>query len=222
MDKVEIISWARVLQGISKAQLSKMSKLKTGTISKLDTRGQVLSEQNMDTVLNVLQVEAAGEDFRFKKGAFVKVLVKDGGVNVVGKILGRVGDALDKILGKLIGLPDYHLLYQLLDKYKDLQIKVFFVFADDKSLLDQLFQKEILPEVPANFMVLSIGNKDLLVFVRRKNAYLTYIDKLEKKLRQYTDKIDFVVDRDIKFKNASKSMIESFLLKHDKKNAHNE
>jgi hypothetical protein len=65
------------------------------------------------------------------------VLIKDGGVNIVSNILGKViGETIDRIVGKTFGLPDYHLLYQLLDRYKHKQIKVFFVFAEDKSLLD--------------------------------------------------------------------------------------
>jgi|GEM_PF-4262491 hypothetical protein len=70
-------------------------------------------------------------------------------------------------------------------------------------------------------MVIKVGDDDLLLFVRRKSAYLTYLGALEKRLRKYTDKIDFVVDKEISFKNASKSLIESFLVKHGKENVHN-
>lgn len=193
MDKERVINWALELQGISKAELSRRTGLSTGTISKLGKQQQPLDDENLNRLLDILQIDTSSASVKFKEGSFIKILIRD----------------------NFLGFPSYQPLFEVLDMYHGEQINAYMVMAEDIPQLDELFQKYIMPEMPASYLIVAIGNNRLLIFVGRRRAYLTYRGRIEEVLRkQHGADIIMVSDRNVSFDRADETFITEFMERH--------
>jgi len=195
MDKEKMITWALELQGISKVDLARKTHVTSGTVSKLGKQKKPLAEQKLDEMLDMLHidVDVTADDIRFKEGSFVKILIRE----------------------NLFGFPKYAPLFEVMELHRGGSVNVIMVEADDLPRCDELFQTYVMPEVPAAYMVVEIRDHKLLLFVRRKRAYLTYRSRVESVLRErYGATIVSVRDRGISWDQADEVFVRALLERH--------